>query len=226
VYLTKYSSNEFDQHNPIALINQYQPRSHNKSIPAQTTKSINTSPDHTTNQYQPRPHNQSIPAQTTESQHLNLSTFNLLLLLHVSFIRLTFIRWNKCICKRKNVRKKPSLHNQFTKKCPLKWNSLSRIMLTLKQNTFFVIKITSCFVVALYLCLLNTIAKMTRIDGLSLLSNFVNEQFFKRDYMSVQVCHLETKFEVNVGLKYFFSLGAITPEWVLASSLTRFVFFK
>jgi hypothetical protein len=171
VYLTKCSSNEFDQHNSIALINQYQPRPHNHN-----TWTL-------------------------------VSTFSLLLLLHVSFIHLTFIRWNKCICKRKNVRKKPPLHNQFTKKYHLKWISLSRIMLTLKQNTFFVIKITPCFVVALYLCLLYTIAKMTRNNGLSLLSNFVNEQFFKRDYMSVQVWHLETKFEVNVGLKYFFLLA-------------------
>ena len=45
---------------------------------------------------------------------------------------------------------------------------------------------------------------MTRNNGFSHLSYFVNEQLFKRDYVSVRVWHLETKFEVYVGLMYAF----------------------
>ena len=45
---------------------------------------------------------------------------------------------------------------------------------------------------------------MTRNNVFSYLSYFGKEQFFERDYMSFQVWHLETKFELNVGLKYAF----------------------
>ena len=86
------------------------------------------------------------------------------------------------------------------KEMPLKWIILSRIMLTLKQNTLFVIKFTSCFVVALYLCKLKTVAKMARNNGFSHLSHFESKQYFKGDYMSLSVWHLGTQIEVNVGL--------------------------